>query len=185
MNARLERAAVAAPSRRTDRAPRPAEPPRRAPLRVVRPEERRDARRARRRARALAGMIVVIVAAGLFGVVALHVILTQNQFRLDSVRQQATAEQAKYERLRLEVAELESPQRIVDTAQQRLGMVTPPDVRYLTPPAGTSAASGGAAANGGSGTKAGKTGEAGAAPATTGPAPSGWAAVKPQLAPRP
>lgn len=173
MSARLERAAVAAPSRRPDRAPRPAEPQRRAPLRVVRPEERKAARRASRRARALAAVTVLIVAAGLFGVVALHVVLTQNQFRLDDVRQQATAEQAKYERLRLEVAELQSPQRIVDTAQQRLGMVTPPDVRYLTPPPGSTP-------------KSGKTGGGAAASSPAGSRPpSGWAAVKPQLAPRP
>lgn len=178
MSVRAERAA-AAPSRRPERAPRPAAAPeRRAPLKVVRPEDRKAARNASRRARVLAAVTVLIVAAGLFGVVALHVILTQNQFRLDHLRQQATAEQSKYERLRLNVAELESPQRIVDTAQQRLGMVTPPEVRYLTPPAGTAAA-----ATKNAGAKASSHSSHSVVPDPS--TPAGWAAVKPQLAPRP
>ncbi len=39
----------------------------------------------------------------------------------------------RYDRLRLEVAELESPGRIMAAAQERLGMVPPPGVTYLTP----------------------------------------------------
>jgi cell division protein FtsL len=79
----------------------------------------------------------------IFGVVVFHVVLTQNQFRLDSLQDQALERQADYDRLRLQVAELESPDRIVADAQQRLGMVPAPKVTYLAPtieePTGTSA----------------------------------------------
>jgi cell division protein FtsL len=113
------------------RVPAPA-PRRRPPLRVVRPDERRTVDR-RRRARLRVAVTVFVVVVGLFGLVASHVVLTQGQFRLQQLEAEATAEQARYERLRLQVAELESPQRIVAAAQERLGMVAPPGVRYLSP----------------------------------------------------
>lgn len=115
------------------RAPAPAPAPRRQPpLRVVRPDERRAVDR-RRRARLRVAVSVFVVVAGLFGLVASHVVLTQGQFRLQQLEAKAAAEQARYERLRLQVAELESPQRIVAAAQERLGMVPPPGVKYLSP----------------------------------------------------
>ena len=89
-------------------------------------------------------LLVAGVVAGLFALVASHVVLTQGQFRLDRLRSRATAEEARYQRLRLQVAELESPSRIVATAQERLGMVPPPSVTYLSP---TGATSGPAAAS--------------------------------------
>src|SRR5207237_7250034 len=70
---------------------------------------------------------------GLFSVAAFHVVLTQNQFRLDQLRSRAGTEQARYQRLRLKVAELESPDRIVATAQSRLGMVQAPSIVFLAP----------------------------------------------------
>ena len=39
----------------------------------------------------------------------------------------------RYDRLRLQVAELEAPERVVAAAQQRLGMVPAPGVTYLSP----------------------------------------------------
>lgn len=117
------------------RAPRPA--PRadtktRPRLEVVRAERLAEAAR-RRLVRRLALAATVAGALCLFGVVVAHVVLTQNQFRLDELRAQSGSEQAEYDRLRLEVAELESPRRIVDEAQQRLGMITPSTVVYLAP----------------------------------------------------
>lgn len=109
---------------------RPA--PRRPPLRVVDREYRSPARR-RARARLLGFLVLVVVAAALFGLVASHVALTQGQFELERLRDRAAVEQARYERLRLHVAELESPTRIVAAAQERLGMVPPPGVVYLSP----------------------------------------------------
>jgi cell division protein FtsL len=69
----------------------------------------------------------------MFGIVSLHVALTQGQFRLERLEARADAQQTRYERLRLQVAELESPDRIVAVAQERLGMVPPPGVTYLSP----------------------------------------------------
>lgn len=107
---------------------RPAPPP---PLRVVDQGRRRPAHR-RRRTRA-AAVSVALVAVALFGLVTSHVVLTQGQFRLERLRERAAGEQARYERLRLQVAELESPARVVAAAHERLGMVPPPGVTYLSP----------------------------------------------------
>lgn len=106
------------------------------PLRVVRPAPHRR----RGRGRLVTLLVSVGVLVGLFGLVASHVMLTQGQFRLDSLRARTASEQARYERLRLKVAELESPSRIVATAQERLGMVPPPTVTYLSPTGAVSAA---------------------------------------------
>ena len=118
-----------APARRADR---PNQPTAEAPhLRVVRPADRSDAEQAR----LVRGAVILGVAVGalvLFGVVVFHVLLTQNQFRLDKLQEASLERQAEYDRLRLQVAELESPDRIVAAAQQ-LGMVTPPKVTYLAP----------------------------------------------------
>lgn len=162
-----DRAAVA-PRRAPAPAPAPA-PRQRPPLRVVTPEETRRADR-RRQARLRIAFMVLVAVGGLFGLVASHVVLTQGQFRLQQVEAKANEQQARYERLRLEVAELESPQRIVAAAQERLGMVTPPGVRYLSP--------------------TGVNGEGPAAPPTdprdqaSRQSPD-WTAVKPHLASRP
>ena len=124
---------MTAPQRATApiHAPAPA-PRRRPPLHVVRPDEGPVVDR-RRRTRLRITVAVFVAVAGLFGLVASHVVLTQGQFRLQQLETKAAAEQARYERLRLQVAELESPQRIVAAAQERLGMVPPPGVRYLSP----------------------------------------------------
>lgn len=138
----------------------------RPPLRVVGPAHRSLAAR-RARARLLGGGVGGVVAAALFGLVSSHVALTQGQFRLQTLREKAEVEQARYERLRLEVAELESPARIVAAAQERLGMVPPPGVTYLSPAGPSSGAPGDA--------------EPGEEAAAT----DDWSAVKRQLASRP
>lgn len=100
-------------------------------LRVVKADERTPAARARRQRRrvALAGCIAIM---SLFALVGFHAVLTQNQFRLEDLRVRSNAEQARFDRLRLQVAELESPDRVVASAGE-LGMVQPPEVRYLAP----------------------------------------------------
>jgi cell division protein FtsL len=115
-----------------ERAPLRSPETRRPPLRVVTPGER-SARSHRRRTRLAVAGGVAFLAASLFGVVVAHVVLTQNQFELQRLQRQSATEQARYERLREQVAELESPSRIVAAAQERLGMVPPPSVKYLTP----------------------------------------------------
>jgi cell division protein FtsL len=113
-------------------APRPKPAPRRPPLRVV-PPDYVPPRVRRRRARLFVAGLSTLVALGLFGIVSLHVALTQGQFRLEQLEAEADAQQTRYEQLRLQVAELESPDRIVAVAQERLGMVSPPGVTYLSP----------------------------------------------------
>jgi cell division protein FtsL len=122
-----------APARRAQ----PAKP--QAPARTPRPHLHvlRDTENATEaeRARLVRSAVVLAVAIGalcLFGVVVFHVLLTQNQFRLDKLQEESIDRQAEYDRLRLQVAELESPDRNVAAAQQ-LGMVTPPKVTYLAP----------------------------------------------------
>jgi hypothetical protein len=140
---------------------RPPVPP--PPLRVVGPGERTAAAK-RRRARLVVGATVTIFASMVFGLVLVHVILAQNQLRLDQLNTRAAAEQVTYERLRLQVAQLESPARIVKEATDR-GMVMPPGVTYLlptTPQASSTTVSSGTAGN----------------PAAS----SAWPEVKPELA---
>jgi cell division protein FtsL len=145
-------------------APAPRRGARRPPLHVVRTERSPLARRAR--ARLLGVLVLLVVGVALFGLVASHVALTQGQFQLDRLEVRAAEEQARYERLRLQVAELESPARVVAAAQERLGMVPPPGVTYLSPVGPTSGTGGG--------------GRDGAEAAT-----EEWATVKRQLASRP
>lgn len=159
------------------RAPRrqPPAPSRRPQLEVVKAEQLAEAAR-RRLVRRLAGAATVAIALCLFGVVVAHVVLTQNQFRLDELRDLSSSQQAEYDRLRLEVAELESPRRIVADAQQRLGMVTPPKVVYLAPSA--EGAAGPAPAPAG----AARAGTQALAPPVDSDRDGGWTAVKPHLA---
>jgi hypothetical protein len=67
-----------------------------------------------------------------FAVVACQVLLVQGQERLDTLHADIGDAGGRQQELRLEVAELESPARIVAAATE-LGLVTPPEVLYLTP----------------------------------------------------
>ncbi|HEX2849185.1 MAG TPA: cell division protein FtsL [Acidimicrobiales bacterium] len=111
----------------------------------------------------------MLLALCVFGVVVAHVAIAQGQFQLEQLRESSAQKQAEYDRLRLQVAELESPERIVADAQQRLGMVTPPGVTYLAPSADEPPAPANAAAA--------DQRSADAAAANT-----GWSTVKPHLA---
>lgn len=75
---------------------------------------------------------VVLAFAIAFAVVACQVVLVQGQERLDTLEARLGEELGRQQELRLQVGELESPARIVAAATE-LGMVTPPEVRYLTP----------------------------------------------------
>jgi cell division protein FtsL len=156
--------------------PQPAEPAPASPdgprhLRVVAP--RRRLRMPSARILFLAGSGVVIAVA--FGLVYLHVVMAQRQFQLDDLSTKLTQEQTQYQQYRVEVAELNSPARIIATAEGKLGMRQPASVTYLKPPPGSST----------SGESSGL-----AAPPTPGkngtiPAPEGdadWPAIKADLA---
>lgn len=117
--------------------------PRRARPEAARPPLELVARRPpnpllRRRLLAAGGLLAAL---GLvFGLVLVHVELTANELRLTTL--QARAEKARVANLtlRLQVSQLESPERIVAKAQQ-LGMVFPPAITYLTAPPGSGPAS--------------------------------------------
>ena len=113
---------TAAPKRR------PAEKEK-APLKVVEPTP--AAPPASKRV-TVAMAALTITGLCLFGVVAAHVKLTQGQVRLDRLEARSGDAQATYDRLRLQVAELESPERVVAAAHE-LGMVVPAKVTYLAP----------------------------------------------------
>lgn len=114
----------AAPLRRPDRQPQ------RTHLRVVRHGERRRAVGLN----PFTGVVLtVLVFAGLFAVAVSHALLIGSQASIDDLEEQVAAEQARYERNRLEVAELESPDRIVAEARNRLGMVSPAETVWITP----------------------------------------------------
>lgn len=118
--------AATRPSARPDLAPKS---PSRPPLRVV---DVKEAARHRRR-RSIAWLGLALLTTGLLAVVISHVILSQQHYELEQLEREATASQRRYDQLRLEVARLEAPERIVDVATRRLGMVMPAEVTYLTP----------------------------------------------------
>ncbi|MEY2421649.1 MAG: hypothetical protein QOI95_1716 [Acidimicrobiaceae bacterium] len=90
-------------------------------------------------------LVVGAVFAVLFGLVVFHTLLLQNQQRLDHLDAQVSDAKANYQSLRLQVAQLEAPQRILDVATQKLGMVPPDGTTYLTPAAGSGASNDSAA----------------------------------------
>jgi cell division protein FtsL len=132
----------------TARAPeRPARsiPPRAQLAPDVQPYERRTRRpapplrvversRARRRVGAFSMLVTLVVFASLFGAVVSSTWRVQSQQHLDQLNRDVATAQARYESLRLQVAHLEAPDRIVHDATQRLGMVQPANTTYLLPP---------------------------------------------------
>jgi cell division protein FtsB len=107
--------------------PRPA----RAPLRVL-PTEHLERRARRRRARLTLTVAASLVAGSLLGVVAINVMIAQDQLRLDRLDAQRNAALAHRGQLQLQLAQLQAPARIVAQAEQRLGMVVPPKLTYLS-----------------------------------------------------
>jgi len=124
-------AALAMPVRPVPRpAPRRPETSPRRHLRVVGPADR-----VRRRLTPRAGVVLTgLTFVTLLLVAVAHTLLVQGQIRLDDLDAQLRVEQARYQELRKEVAEMESPTRVVAAAED-LGMVMPEDLVYLQPPA--------------------------------------------------
>lgn len=130
-------AAAAAPAR--PRRPRPGPQPERLrpsgerpPLRLVDNFRLEQATR-RRRARRFGVAAAVLAVASLMALAGTNAMLVSNQVRLDALERQATEAQARHQALRLEVATLEDPARVVAVATERLGMVAPEVITYLAP----------------------------------------------------
>jgi hypothetical protein len=107
---------------------------------VRRPEHRRgphlrpvERPRAKRSPAVPALVGVGIVIAALLGLAVMHALLIGGQVRLDAMRSGVAAETEAIRRLELRVAELESPDRVLEVARDRLGMVEPTEVGYLLP----------------------------------------------------
>jgi outer membrane murein-binding lipoprotein Lpp len=145
--------------------PRPTPTDRRQHLRVVRPDERP----ARRLTPKVGVALTAVVFAILFAVAGAHTIIAQSQIRLDGLDTQVQTEQSRYQQLRKDVAQMESPERVVAAAEAQ-GMVTPQDLVYLQPPAaaGTSSI---AASDTGTGTDT----------LASRPTAAPWSTVKPLL----
>ena len=146
-------APVSAPARARRAAPARAAQPARTPLAdrprrhlTVVDEKRLTMAKRRRRVRAVAMGSSVLLVLGLFALAASHAMLASGQARLDDLNREVDDAQARYQSLRLDIAELEAPDRIVREAQERLGMVPPPDVTYLSPSAAMADEVGAAAA---------------------------------------
>jgi cell division protein FtsL len=117
-------------------APRPVERPARGErpshLRVVRPDEQPGARSLRRLTPATGVVLTAVLFIVLFAVAGAQSLLVQGQVRLDAAEKQLTAEQARYQALRKDLAQMASPERVVAAAHEQ-GMVTPSDLVYLQP----------------------------------------------------
>ena len=78
-----------------------------------------------------AAAITVVVA--LFALALFHAMIVDRQTTLDDLNEQLEDAQAVNDRLRLNVARAEAPDRIVAEALYRLGMVEPDRRVYLAP----------------------------------------------------
>jgi cell division protein FtsL len=83
--------------------------------------------------------LVVLLFAALFLVAVSHALLIESQVRLDDLDAKVAKEQTKYEDLRQEIADLESPARIQEAAAE-LGMVPAGDRVWITPDQATAPA---------------------------------------------
>jgi cell division protein FtsL len=78
-------------------------------------------------------VLTVLAFVGLFAVAVCHALLIERQAAIDELEADVAAEQARYEELSLDVAQLKSPERITTEATQELGMVPAGEVVWLTP----------------------------------------------------
>lgn len=82
----------------------------------------------------IGALCMIFIVAALFGLVAFHATIAEAQTDLDTLEEQVEEQRVERDRLRLAVASLESPSRVVETAKGRLGMQEPLEITYLTPP---------------------------------------------------
>ncbi|MFT7473432.1 MAG: cell division protein FtsL [Verrucomicrobiales bacterium] len=74
---------------------------------------------------------IVVVFGSLLGIVVVQTFIVQNRVQLDAVTSDLVEVRERNQQLRLQVIELEAPERILDTAVNRLGMVRPDERNYL------------------------------------------------------
>lgn len=71
----------------------------------------------------------------LFAIAGAHTLIVQQQRHIDDVNSRITEAEDRAEALKVELAELQSPERIVQEARDHLGMVQAPTPVYLQPKA--------------------------------------------------
>lgn len=134
---------MVAPSRAVARQPTARAPARDLGLRirpaarpapVPRPSLRVVPAGRRRRLGLLATLACAVLFAVMLGLTTFQARIAADQLEVDRLDAQVTAAQSSYEQLRLQVAQLESPTRVVAAAKQ-LGMVQSADPVYLSPDA--------------------------------------------------
>jgi len=77
-------------------------------------------------------MVAILVVFGsLLGIVVVQTFIVQNRVKWDSVNNELVEAREQNQRLRLQVIELEAPERILETAVTRLGMVRPEERTYV------------------------------------------------------
>lgn len=125
------------------RSPQPPARSRRGHLRLVRGggalRDDKPAPRAKRPELRFAAAAAAVVAAFVFGLVLLHVLLAQSAFRLQTLQKQVAEEQTRNRLMRYSVATSESPARVADAAGG-IGLVIPAQQRQLVvqqPPMGS------------------------------------------------
>jgi cell division protein FtsB len=101
--------------------------PERPELRVVAPVRRR---RPGWQVGTLAGALLFVA---LFAIAGAHTLIVQQQRHIDDVNGRIAEAEERAELLRTELAELESPERIVREAKETLGMIEAPAQVYLQP----------------------------------------------------
>ena len=90
--------------------------------------------RVRRRRTAVVTVLAMMVMFGvMLGLAAFQTLIAQGQETLDRLRVQTSDAQVADAKLRLQVAQLESPSRIVSVAEQRLGLAPPDSIHYIAP----------------------------------------------------
>lgn len=102
----------------------------RPPLRVVEPP-----RRPRLRPGRVGTIAGVLLFAALFGLVAFQTVLIKAQAQIDTLGNKVAAQEERHRDLGLQLAELQSPERVIDAAKERLGMIEPGSVEFLRPSA--------------------------------------------------
>ncbi len=126
---------------RPARGPSPSRPGAAGPqLRLV-DNTRLDLAARRRRARRLLVVAAVLVVGALLALAGLNAVLVSNQLRIDAVEEEVVEAKARHEALRLEVATLGAPERMMSVAI-RLGLGPPETITHVPaapatpPPAG-------------------------------------------------
>lgn len=170
-------------------APRPEGPaPGGTPQRHLRLVPERSRRRLR--GRFLVYSLVAGMLAVAFGLVALHVLIAEAQFKLDGLQQKASSYQERYEKLRLSVSEDEAPARIIQVATDS-GLQQPASVTYLPAPRAVSGSRGHAATSTGPRShpaRSSRSTGSGSSSSDVVPAPDGegdWPSIKPYLSATP